>query len=116
MRDGVRLVREIMAQNAFAPYRGEELSPGKGVKSDDDIDAWVRANATTVWHPVGTCKMGTSDDAVVDAALRLHGLTGLRVADASVMPQIPAANTAAPTIMIAEKAADMILGRAPRTK
>jgi len=116
MRDGVRLVRDIMAQNAFAPYHGGEISPGTEVQSDDSIDAWIRANATTVWHPVGTCKMGTSDDAVVDAELRLHGLTGLRVVDASVMPEIPAANTATPTIMIAEKAADMILGRAPRTK
>ena len=111
MRDGVRLVRDIMAQDAFATYRGGEISPGEDVQSNDDIDAWVRANATTVWHPVGTCKMGTSSDAVVDARLRLHGLMGLRVVDASVMPEIPAANTATPTIMIAEKAADMILGR-----
>jgi len=116
MRDGVRLVRNIMAQDAFAPYRGGEISPGEAVQSDQGIDAWVRANATTVWHPVGTCKMGRGGDAVVDAELRVHGVAGLRVVDASVMPAIPGANTATPTIMIAEKAADMILGRAPRTE
>ena len=113
MRDGVRLVRNIMAQEAFARYRGGEISPGADVQSDNGIDAWVRANATTVWHPVGTCKMGSGEDAVVDAQLRVHGIEGLRVVDASVMTEIIGGNTAAPTIMIAEKAADMILGRAP---
>ena len=115
MRDGVRLVRNIMAQDAFAPYRGEEISPGADVESDEDMNAWLRANATTVWHPAGTCKMGESEDAVVDSELRVRGIDGLRVVDASVMPEIIAGNTATPTIMIAEKAADMILGRDPRT-
>ncbi len=114
MRDGVRLVRNIMAQAAFARYRGAEISPGAGTDSDDGIDDWLRANATTVWHPVGTCKMGSGGDAVVDAELRVHGVAGLRVVDASVMPEIIAGNTATPTIMIAEKAADMILGHPPR--
>ncbi|MDP7344508.1 MAG: GMC family oxidoreductase N-terminal domain-containing protein, partial [Alphaproteobacteria bacterium] len=114
MRDGVRLVRNIMAQAAFTRYRGAEISPGAGTDSDDGIDDWLRANATTVWHPVGTCKMGSGGDAVVDAELRVHGVAGLRVVDASVMPEIIAGNTATPTIMIAEKAADMILGHPPR--
>ncbi len=114
MRDGVRLVRDIMAQPAFARYRGGEISPGADVQSDEGIDSWLRANATTVWHPVGTCKMGSGEDAVVDSKLRVHGIEGLRVVDASVMPEIIGGNTAAPTIMIAEKAADMILGRFPR--
>ncbi|MBT3627944.1 MAG: choline dehydrogenase [Rhodospirillaceae bacterium] len=113
MRDGVRLVRDIMAQPAFARYRGAEISPGADVQSDGGIDAWVRANATTVWHPVGTSKMGGGEDAVVDSQLRVHGIEALRIVDASVMPEIIGGNTAAPTIMIAEKAADMILGRAP---
>jgi len=112
MRDGVRLVRNIMAQEAFEHYRGAEISPGVDIQSDDGIDAWVRANATTVWHPVGTCKMGGGGDAVVDSKLRVHGIESLRVIDASVMPEIIGGNTAAPTIMIAEKAADMILGQA----
>jgi len=115
MRDGVRLVRNIMAQAAFTRYRGGEISPGGDIESDADIDSWLRANATTVWHPAGTCKMGNGEDAVVDGELRVRGVNGLRVVDASVMPKIIAGNTAAPTIMIAEKAADMILGRAPRT-
>jgi choline dehydrogenase len=115
MRDGVRLVRNIVAQDAFTPYRGEEISPGSGMVDDEGIQSWLRTNATTVWHPAGTCKMGMGEDAVVDAELRVHGVPGLRVVDASVMPEIIAGNTATPTIMIAEKAADMILGRAPRT-
>jgi choline dehydrogenase len=115
MRDGVRLVRDAMAQAAFARYRGAEISPGAHVQSDEEIDSWVRANATTVWHPVGTCKMGRGVDAVVDNELRVHGIEAFRVVDASVMPEIIGGNTAAPTIMIAEKAADMILGRPPQT-
>ena len=115
MRDGVGLVRGIMAQPAFARYRGGEISPGADVQSDTGIDSWVRANATTVWHPVGTCKMGEGADAVVDNELRVHNIDGLRIVDASVMPEIIGGNTAAPTIMIAEKAADMILGRSPQT-
>ena len=113
MRDAVRLARRIMAQTPFDPYRGTEIAPGEDAQADDAIDAWIRANLTTVWHPVGTCRMGADERAVVDAQLRLRGADGLRVVDASVMPLITSSNTAAPTVMIAEKAADMILGRPP---
>ncbi len=113
MRQGVRLVREVLAQKAMDPYRGEELSPGPNARSDEAIDAWVRQGVETCYHPVGTCKMGSASDrmAVVDESLRLQGLEGLRVVDASVMPAIVSGNTNAPTIMIAEKASDMIRGR-----
>ena len=113
MRDAVRFARRIMAQAPFDPYRGHEIAPGSEAQSDDEIDGWIRANLTTVWHPVGTCRMGRDETAVVDAQLRLRGAEGLRVVDASVMPLITSSNTAAPTIMIAEKAADMILGKPP---
>ena len=113
MRDAVRLARRIMGQAPFDAYRGTEIAPGAEAQADDAIDAWIRANLTTVWHPVGTCRMGTDANAVVDAGLRLRGAEGLRVVDASVMPLITSSNTAAPTVMIAEKAADMILGKPP---
>ena len=113
MRDAVGLARRIMAQAPFDPYRGHEIAPGSAAQSNDEIDSWIRANLTTVWHPVGTCRMGTDEHAVLDAALRLRGADGLRVVDASVMPLITSSNTAAPTVMIAEKAADMILGKPP---
>ena len=110
LRESVRIGRRVVGQAALTPYRGDELSPGDAVVSDEQIDAWVRATAETIYHPVGTCKMGTADDtlAVVDAELRVRGLHGLRVVDASVMPALVSGNTNAPTIMIAEKAADMI--------
>ncbi len=115
MRQGVRLLREILAQEALAPYRGPEIFPGPEVRSDDEIDAWVRRAIETCYHPVGTCRMGADTDpgAVVDAEMRVHGLEGLRVVDASVMPAIVSGNTNAPTIMIAEKASDAIRGRPP---
>jgi choline dehydrogenase len=116
LRDGVRLVRNIMAQAAFTRYRGGEISPGAEVRSDEDMDAWLRANASSVWHPAGTCGMGNGKDAVVNGELRVHGVAGLRVVDASIMPTLIGGNTATPTIMIAEKAADMILGRTPPTQ
>ncbi len=106
--DGVRALRRIFAQPAFDNYRGEELAPGPGIETDDEIAAWIRQTADTVFHPVGTCKMGVDNMAVVDAALRVHGIDGLRVADASVMPRITSSNTHAPTVMIAEKASEMI--------
>ena len=114
MREAVRIGREVAAQAALDPYRGDELAPGKDVRTDSEIDAWVRANAETIYHPVGTCKMGTDADAgaVVDARLRVRGIDGLRVVDASVMPTLVGSNTNAPTIMIAEKAADLIRERA----
>jgi choline dehydrogenase len=115
LRECVKIGRDIAAQAALDPYRGAEYAPGASVRSDAEIDAWVRAAAETIYHPVGSCKMGSDSDrmAVVDARLKVHGLAGLRVADASVMPTLVGSNTNAPTIMVAEKAADMIRERAP---
>ena len=114
-RISVALLREILAQKALDPYRGEELFPGPTVHSKDEIDAWVRQAVETCYHPVGTCRMGMASDtsAVVDDELRVHGVSGLRVVDASIMPSIVSGNTNAPTIMIAERAADLIRGRKP---
>ncbi len=112
MRAAVRLTREIFAQKAFDPYRGAELAPGPAVESDAEIDAFVRAKGESAYHPSCSCKMGTDAMAVVDGETRVHGLEGLRVVDASIMPSIVSGNLNAPTIMIAEKAADMILGKA----
>ena len=113
LRESVKIARDVAGQAALAPYRGAEYTPGDEVKGDDAIDAWVRATAETIYHPVGTCRMGRDDDpeAVVDAELNVRGIAGLRVVDASVMPTLIGGNTNAPTIMIAEKAADMIRGR-----
>ncbi len=115
MRAGVRLTREVLAQKALDPYRGEEVYPGPQVQSDEAIDAWVREALETCYHPVGTCKMGKDSDAmaVVDGELRVHGLEALRVVDASIMPTIVSGNTNAPTIAIAERASDMIRGLPP---
>jgi choline dehydrogenase len=118
LREGTKMAREIFAQEAFDPYRGPELMPGAHVMKDDQIDAWIRKTAETIYHPVGSAKMGKEDDCVVDPQLRVYGVEGLRVVDASVMPALVSGNTNAPTIMIAEKASDMILGRqalAPET-
>ncbi|HEX3500743.1 MAG TPA: choline dehydrogenase [Stellaceae bacterium] len=111
MRDAVTLTREIFAQPAFDPYRGVEIQPGPAVRSAAEIDAFVRARSDSAYHPSCTCKMGTDAMAVVDGRLRVHGIEGLRVVDASIMPSVVSGNLNAPTIMIAEKAADMILGR-----
>jgi choline dehydrogenase len=113
MRDAVRLTREIFAQPAFDPYRGPELAPGPAVQSDADIDAFVRAKGESAYHPACTCAMGTGELSVVDGETRVHGLEGLRVVDASIMPSIVSGNLNAPTIMMAEKAADMIRGMPP---
>jgi choline dehydrogenase len=112
LREGVRLTRDVFAQEAFDPYRGPELMPGAHIQRDEQIDAFVRKTAETIYHPVGSAKMGTDAESVVDSQLRVHGLESLRVVDASVMPTLVSGNTNAPTIMIAEKAADLILGRA----
>jgi len=113
MREGVRLTREVLAQKALSPYRGVEIFPGADLNSDAEIDAWIRRAVETCYHPVGSCKMGSPSDSlsVVDSELRVHGLDSLRIVDASVMPAIVSGNTNAPTIMIAEKACDMIRGR-----
>jgi choline dehydrogenase len=112
--EGVRATRDLLNQPAFAPFNGGELSPGPEVKTDGEILEWVARDAETTYHPCGTCKMGVGDDAVIDPeTLRVHGLEGLRVVDASVMPTIPNANLYAPVMMIAEKAADIVLGQKP---
>lgn len=112
-RDGIRLTREIMAQPALDPYRGREISPGAHVQSDAELDAFIREHAETAFHPSCSCKMGEDDMAVVDSQGRVHGMQGLRVVDASIMPEIITGNLNATTIMMAEKIADRIRGRQP---
>jgi choline dehydrogenase len=113
MRACVRLTREIFAQAAFAPYRGREIQPGADVVSDEAIDEFVREKVESAYHPCGTCRMGAADDprSVVTPDARVIGVDGLRVVDSSIIPEITNGNLNAPTIMIGEKAADMILGR-----
>jgi choline dehydrogenase len=115
MRACVRLTREIFAQAAFDPYRGREIRPGADVADDEAIDSFVRRHVESAYHPCGTCKMGASDDpmAVVDPHARAIGLEALRIVDSSIMPSVTSGNLNAPTIMIGEKAADIILGRPP---
>jgi choline dehydrogenase len=115
MRACVRLTREIFAQPAFDRYRGREIQPGADVRSDAEIDAFVRAKVESAYHPSCTCKMGAREDkyAVVDPQARVYGLEGLRVVDSSIMPSVTTGNLNAPTIMLAEKAADHIRGLAP---
>lgn len=112
-RAGIRITREIMRQPALAPYAGREITPGELAQSDAELDAFVRQHAETAFHPCGTLAMGLDDMAVVDAQGRVHGLEGLRVVDASIMPEIVTGNLNAPTIMMAEKMADLIRGRSP---
>jgi choline dehydrogenase-like flavoprotein len=112
MIEGVHLSRRIFAQAPFNAYRDSEIFPGVDVADDSAIEAFIRHKAETIYHPVGTCRMGKDADAVVDSELRVHGMQGLRVVDASVMPELPGGNTNAPTIMIAERAADLLLGNA----
>jgi choline dehydrogenase len=113
MRACVRLTREIFAQASFDPYRGREIQPGASVQTDEQIDAFIRAKVESAYHPSCSCKMGTAQDpmAVVDPETRVHGLEGLRVVDSSIMPSVTTGNLNAPTIMLAEKAADHILGK-----
>ena len=106
--DALRLTRDIVSQSALAPYQPEEFRPGPEINLDEDLATAAGDISTTIFHPVGTCKMGQDQQAVVDSHLMVHGLTGLRVVDASVMPSITSGNTNSPTLMIAEKAADLI--------
>ena len=106
--EGVKITRKILRSPAFDPYRGEERYPGPEVQTDEEIRSFLRANTQTIYHPVGTCKMGSDDLAVVGADLRVHGIDGLRVADASIMPRIVNGNTNAAAIMIGEKCAELI--------
>jgi choline dehydrogenase len=112
-RDAIRITREIMRQPALERYRGRELHPGADLVTDDQLDAFVRQRAETAFHPSCSCKMGYDDMAVVDKEGRVHGIEALRVVDASIMPLIVTGNLNAPTIMLAEKIADGIRGRAP---
>ena len=108
LRDGLKMVRKILAAAPFDEYRGAEFKPGPEVKTDEQIDKYVAECSETLYHPVGTCRMGADEKSVVDGELKVRGVSGLRVIDASVMPTLIGGNTNAPTIMIAEKAADMI--------
>ncbi|MBU6320578.1 MAG: choline dehydrogenase, partial [Alphaproteobacteria bacterium] len=113
LRDAVGIVRRVVGQSPLDIFRGAEERPGPGVRTDDEIDAWIRQTAETIYHPVGSCRMGADPSSVLDAELRVRGVKGLRVADASVMPSQIGGNTNAASIMIGEKAADLLLGRKP---
>ncbi len=108
MLEALKISRKLLNSTAFDTFRGEEVFPGENVQSDSGLKEFIRRKAETIYHPVGTCKMGIDDTAVVNPQLQVHGLDGIRIVDASIMPQLICGNTNAPTIMIAEKAADMI--------
>jgi choline dehydrogenase len=112
---GVKLIRKLFQTSAFDEFRGEEVAPGADVQSDEGIESHIRASCTTLYHPVGTCKMGIDSMAVVDPQLRVHGIEGLRVVDASIMPTLTTGNTNAPTIAIGEKASDLIKSSSAKT-
>ena len=110
--EAMRTTRRIMTASPMRAIARDEIAPGSDIQSDDELLDWVRNNAETTYHPVGTCKMGSDSMAVVDDQLRVHGIAGLRVADASIMPTLTSGNTNAPSIMIGEKASRMILAAA----
>ena len=112
----MRKGREVMNTPPVADIVGEELAPGSQYQSDEELLEWVRNNAETTYHPIGTCKMGQDPQSVVDDRLRVHGIEGLRVADASIMPTLTSGNTNAPSIMIGEKCAAMVLEDAVAAK
>ena len=111
--EGFKLMRRIFAQEAFAQHATHELIPGDHVQTDEQILAFWRSDGMSVYHPVGSAKMGPASDptAVVDRELRVHGIEGLRVVDASIFPLIPSGNTHAPVVAVAERAADLVLGQ-----
>jgi choline dehydrogenase len=113
---GMRKAREVMNTPAAQTILGDEIAPGEALQKDDELLDWVRNNAETTYHPIGTCKMGADPMAVVDDQLRVHGIEGLRVADASIMPTLTSGNTNAPSIMIGEKASVMVLAAAAQTE
>ena len=113
MRESVKMMREIAGQKALSVDPRRRSLPGESVQSDDEIDAFIRQYGETIYHPVGTVAMGIHDEAPLDGDLRVRGVDGLRVVDASVMPTLIGGNTNAPTIMIAEKISDTIRGIAP---
>ncbi len=110
---GLKLARRILGAPAFAPYKGTEFLPGAKVETDDDFKNYLRDTTATVFHPAGSCRMGVDDASVVTPELKVRGVDGLRVADASIFPRLMGGNTNAPVVMVAEKASDMILGRTP---
>ena len=103
------IARKILSQTSLKPYSGKEVGPGAKAQSDEQLDEYIRSKAETAYHPCGTLKMGIDRMALVDEDLRVRGLQNIRVVDASVMPEIPSANLNAPTLMIAEKASDIIM-------
>ena len=111
LRDGFKRAREVAMQKPLDPYRGEETSPGDKVKTDAEIDAWLKKTVITAHHPASTCPMGTTQDCVLDPEMRVRGTERLRVVDASAMPDLVSAHINATVLMMAEKAADMIRGR-----
>jgi len=108
MIDGVNIMRKIVEAPPMVPYRGEEFQPGKEVSGDTAIENWIRETSETAYHPMGTCRMGPGPNAVVDDKLKVYGLEGLRVADASIFPTMPSGNTNAASIMVGERASDLI--------
>jgi choline dehydrogenase len=113
LRACLELTRELAAQHAFDPFRGAEATPGSQMQDGAALDDWIRAHAASAYHPCGTCRMGTGDDAVVDAQARVRGVAGLRVVDASIMPSITSGNINAPVMMLADKISDLVRGRDP---
>jgi choline dehydrogenase-like flavoprotein len=111
MVEGFKIQRKIFAAKAFDDYRADEIFPGSETQSDEEIIDFIRRKAESIYHPIGTCKMGTDDMAVVDHNLKVHGIEGLRVVDASAMPTLVSGNTNAPTIMMAEKISDVIISQ-----
>jgi choline dehydrogenase len=114
----IRLTREILNQPALDAYRGDEIQPGSDISSDEAIDEWVKENVESAYHPSCTCKMGADNDpmAVLDSHCKVRGIESLRVVDSSIFPTIPNGNLNAPSVMVAEKAADIILGFKPLEK